>query len=108
MFFFRFLWTLYSNDSGTHICRSDFHRALQLEGSPTKNNIGRWPERTVTSLFGVGQDRVTFEHFRAWITYNREATLLSSWLLIYPSVSLSTEIETPTFYQTLAGKKTTT
>lgn len=102
----KFLWSLYCNDSGTHILRSEFQSALQVEGTlppdgTNKPNLS-W-DRTVVSLFGLGQDRVTFEDFRAWIIYNKEATVLSKWLLSNPCVSLSSEVETPTFYQTLAG-----
>lgn len=80
---FRFLWTLYSNESGTHILKTDFQNALQIEFelSPQNGNrksITSW-EHTVLSLFGAGQDKVTFEEFRAWIIYNKEATVLSRW-----------------------------
>ncbi|XP_031330548.1 ubiquitin carboxyl-terminal hydrolase 32-like isoform X2 [Photinus pyralis] len=101
----KFLWTLYSNDAGTHITKAEFQSSLQTEGAlpSTLSNPNLWWDRTIISLFGVGQDRVTFEHFRAWIQYNKEATVLSKWLLTNSSVSLSSELETPTFYQTLAG-----
>ncbi|XP_045466873.1 ubiquitin carboxyl-terminal hydrolase 32 isoform X2 [Harmonia axyridis] len=102
----KFLWSLYCNDSGTHILRSEFQAALQTEGTlpcepSNKPNLAL--DRTIVSLFGFGQDRVGFDHFRAWIQYNKEATILSRWLLSNPCVSLSSEVETPTFYQTLAG-----
>ncbi|XP_050309006.1 ubiquitin carboxyl-terminal hydrolase 32 isoform X2 [Anthonomus grandis grandis] len=104
----KFLWTLYCNDSGTYITRSEFHAALQIEGTlppsdggTIKPNIS-W-DRTIMSLFGVGQDKVGFEDFKAWIKYNKDSTILSKWLLSNPCVSLSSEVETPTFYQTLAG-----
>lgn len=105
--FHRFLWTLYCNDSGTHIVRSEFQSALQNEGTlPSMGNLNKpnlWWEKTLMSLFGNGQDRVGFDHFRAWIQYNKEATILSKWLLTNSCVTLSSEVETPTFYQTLAG-----
>ncbi|KAL3270541.1 hypothetical protein HHI36_021079 [Cryptolaemus montrouzieri] len=102
----KFLWSLYCNDSGTHIVRNEFQVALQTEGTlpcepSNKPNLAL--DRTIVSLFGFGQDRVGFDHFRAWIQYNKEATILSKWLLSNPCVSLSSEVETPTFYQTLAG-----
>ncbi|KAF5294350.1 hypothetical protein FQR65_LT10803 [Abscondita terminalis] len=101
----KFLWTLYSNDAGTHITKTDFQNALQIEGTLPSNlskpNV--WWDRTVVSLFGVGQDRVGFEHFRSWVQYNKEATVLSKWLLANSCVTLSSELEMPTFYQTLAG-----
>lgn len=56
----------------------------------------------LTSLFG-SSDRVGFEQFRAWITRHERATVLSRWLMIDSGVNLTTELETPTFYQSLAG-----
>ncbi|KAK9874217.1 hypothetical protein WA026_002571 [Henosepilachna vigintioctopunctata] len=102
----KFLWSLYCNDSGTHIIRNEFQTALLTEGTipcepSNKPNLSL--DRTLLSLFGFGQDRVGFDHFRAWIQYNKEATVLSRWLLSKTCVSLSSEVETPTFYQTLAG-----
>lgn len=50
------------------------------------------------------QDRVNYDEFRSWITQHPDATSLTRWLLSKPcSVSLSNELEMPTFYQTLAG-----
>ncbi|CAH0549675.1 unnamed protein product [Brassicogethes aeneus] len=95
----KFLWTLYSNDSGTHISKSEFQFALKEEGALPHVS---W-DITLMSLFAVGQDKISFEEFRQWIIYNKEATVLSKWLLSNPCVSLSSEVETPTFYQTLAG-----
>lgn len=83
LFFCRFLWTLYSNESGTHILKIEFQNALQIESElPPYNGYKKtttcW-ERTVLSLFGAGQDKVVFEDFRAWIIYNKESTVLSRW-----------------------------
>ncbi|XP_076255455.1 ubiquitin specific protease 32 isoform X3 [Rhynchophorus ferrugineus] len=104
----KFLWTLYCNDPGTYITRNEFQSALQIEGTlpppdgqSTKPNTN-W-DRTLISLFGVGQDKVGFEDFKAWIKHYNDATILSKWLLSNACVSLSSEVETPTFYQTLAG-----
>lgn len=77
------MWTLYSNESGTHILKNDFQNALQIEcelppHNGYKKTITSW-EHTVLSLFGAGQDKVAFEEFRAWIIYNKEATILSRW-----------------------------
>ncbi|XP_018565793.1 ubiquitin carboxyl-terminal hydrolase 32 isoform X2 [Anoplophora glabripennis] len=103
----KFLWTLYCNESGTQIVRSEFQSALQIEGtlppSDGSNKANPSWDRTSISLFGAGQDKVTFEEFRTWIIYNKEATVLSKWLLSNPCVSLSSDLETPTFYQTLSG-----
>ncbi|XP_030745241.1 ubiquitin carboxyl-terminal hydrolase 32 isoform X3 [Sitophilus oryzae] len=104
----KFLWTLYCNDPGTYISRNEFQTALQIEGSlpPSDGGVSKpntnW-DRTLISLFGVGQDKVGFENFKAWIKHNKDVTILSKWLLSNPCVSLSSEVETPTFYQTLAG-----
>lgn len=54
------------------------------------------------SLFGHSE-RVNFEQFKQWITRHERATVLSRWLLLESCVNLSTELETPTFYQSLAG-----
>lgn len=98
----RFLWTLYCNDSGNHIIKLDFQRALQLE---TNSSLSQSQfNANCSSLFTVGSDRATSEEFYGWIDHNRNATVLSRWLLTEPSVSLlSTVLDIPTFYQTLAG-----
>ena len=49
-------------------------------------------------------DSVSFESFRSWIMTHPEATSVSKWLLVEKhNVSLSNDLETPTFHQTLAG-----
>ncbi|CAG9854986.1 unnamed protein product [Phyllotreta striolata] len=102
----KFLWTLYCGDSVTHITRNEFKSALQTEDalspSDKSSKLHTSRDRTVTSLFG-NQDKVNFEDFREWILFEKEATVLSKWLLSNPCVSLSSELETPTFYQSLAG-----
>ena len=56
------------------------------------------------NCFILQTDRVTYEQFRAWVLRNRDATSVTRWLLQdAPTVSLSNNQETPTFYQTLAG-----
>ncbi|XP_053661152.1 ubiquitin carboxyl-terminal hydrolase 32 [Anopheles marshallii] len=126
----KFLWTLYCNDSGTHILKQEFQKAIQIETtyqsnatnstsnttncSNNNNNnqsvVNRnnqqqqqlhW-NRFQVSLFGQS-DRVTFEQFKSWIQMHRGATALSKWLLQDACVNLSSELETPTFYQSLAG-----
>ncbi|XP_055677370.1 ubiquitin carboxyl-terminal hydrolase 32 isoform X2 [Lutzomyia longipalpis] len=94
----RFLFNLYCNESGTHIIKHDFIRALQTElPQQTVINNNNW-----VSLFGQ-TDRVTFEQFKSWITIHRQGTVLGRWLLVEPVVNLSSELETPTFFQSLAG-----
>lgn len=110
---FRFLWNVYCNDSGTHIFKNDFAKALQIEetyqpsNAITGGSIRTAETQTRTqsiliSLFGHS-DRVNFEQFKSWIIKHERATVLSRWLLLESCVNLSTELETPTFYQSLAG-----
>ncbi|XP_017134812.1 ubiquitin carboxyl-terminal hydrolase 32 isoform X1 [Drosophila miranda] len=86
----KFLWNLYCNDSGTYIVKSDYVR-----------NVNLAPFESV-SLFAQSE-RVNFEQFQDWIVKHRNATVLSKWLLADNCVSLTSELETPTFYQSLAG-----
>lgn len=49
-------------------------------------------------------DQVTYEQFVVWVMHHPDACIVSKWLLTEPiSFSLSSDTETPTFYQTLAG-----
>lgn len=49
-------------------------------------------------------ERVTYEEFKEWLLIHSDATTVTCWLLAEPChVSLSNDLETPTFYQTLAG-----
>ncbi|XP_063695674.1 ubiquitin carboxyl-terminal hydrolase 32 isoform X2 [Culicoides brevitarsis] len=116
----KFLWTLYCNESGTHIIKSDFQRQLQTEATYQSNNILTTTTTTTNgystsnsqqailynkyqvSLFGQS-DRVTFEQFKSWITIHKDATILSKWLLVETCVQLTSDQDTPTFYQSLAG-----
>lgn len=110
---FRFLWNVYCNDSGTHIFKQDFAKALQIEETyqqsapvnpnrPTLAELQTKSQSILLSLFG-NSDRVNFEQFKQWIIKHERATVLSRWLLLESCVNLSTELETPTFYQSLAG-----
>ncbi|CAH4028089.1 unnamed protein product [Pieris brassicae] len=100
----KFLWTLYVNnqsENGTYIYKKDFARALHLETtSLPQTNLPRTGE-ILTSLFGTGE-RVTFEQFRSWLLIHKDATILSKWLL-YDRGNHVHDLETPTFYQSLAG-----
>ncbi|KQS44270.1 ubiquitin carboxyl-terminal hydrolase 32 isoform X1 [Drosophila erecta] len=86
----KFLWNLYCNDAGTFIIKSDYVR-----------NVNLAPFESV-SLFAQSE-RVNFDQFQDWIIKHRNATVLSKWLLADNCVSLTSELETPTFYQSLAG-----
>ncbi|KAG8282215.1 Ubiquitin carboxyl-terminal hydrolase 32 [Homalodisca vitripennis] len=93
-----FLFGLYSNESGTYILKEEFQKYLQVcESSYIPDSIG--------ALFNErGKDRVTLEEFGEWLRDYPDATSLSRWLLCEPcAVTISNELETPTFYQTLAG-----
>lgn len=49
-------------------------------------------------------ERISYEEFREWLLAHPDATTVTRWLLAEPChVSLSNDLETPTFYQTLAG-----
>lgn len=104
---------MYCNDSGTHIAKLEFLKALQIEETyqqpssrPTTTTrtieSQTYLHSILTSLFG-SSDRVGFDQFRLWITRHERATVLSRWLMIDSGVNLTTELETPTFYQSLAG-----
>ncbi|XP_062130524.1 ubiquitin carboxyl-terminal hydrolase 32 isoform X4 [Drosophila sulfurigaster albostrigata] len=86
----KFLWNLYCNDAGTYIIKSEYVR-----------NVSLAPFESV-SLFAQSE-RANFEQFQDWIIKHRNATVLSNWLLADNCVSLTSELETPTFYQSLAG-----
>lgn len=109
----RFLWNVYCNDSGTHIIKNEFARALQIEETYQQSNTVQTSKSStiesqtksqsvLLSLFGQS-DRVNFEQFKQWIIKHERVTVLSRWLLGEPCVNLSTDLETPTFYQSLAG-----
>lgn len=103
------MWNVYCNESNTHILKHEFTKALQIEVTyqPDYYTVDRAVTDTahtsiLISLFGQS-DRVTFEQFKNWIILHKKATILSKWLLLEAAVHLSTEMETPTFFQSLAG-----
>lgn len=113
--FFRFLWTLYSNDACTLIQKNDFYKALQIEATYQSNsslppgatlsrssNNNQQINFNYVSLFGSSSS-VNFDQFRSWILMHKNETVLSKWLLVESCVNLSSDLETPTFYQSLAG-----
>ncbi|XP_038217360.1 ubiquitin carboxyl-terminal hydrolase 32-like [Zerene cesonia] len=100
----KFLWTLYVNnqsENGSYIYKKDFARALHLENTSLPVTETPRTGEILTSLFGVGE-KVTFEQFRSWLLIHKDATILSKWLL-YNRRSHVHDLETPTFYQSLAG-----
>lgn len=103
--FSRFLWALYSNDTNQLIYKNDFYKTLQDEAmyQGRKSKTDHQKINTL-SLFGSSLSSVTFDQFRSWILMHRDATILTKWLLDSSvSLSLSSDLETPTFYQSLAG-----
>lgn len=114
----RFLWSLYSNEGyNGWIQRVELEKALRLEGADHQMTA-----QTLGALFGQEQsdNRVGYEQFQAYLSYNKEATILSRWLLICLNQSIIHDGSTsglpygspdgaigsslvPTFYQSLAG-----
>lgn len=103
----RFLWALYSNDSNQLIIKNDFFKILQNEityqfqrerNSQNENSLAN-----TLSLFGNSLTSVSFDQFRSWILMHKDATIFSKWLLLDSSISLTSNNEAPTFYQSLAG-----
>jgi len=92
----KFIYGVVAAESGGFIERGDLTRfCLDWENGclPTSLN----------SLFSEG-DRATFEQFNGWIEKNHEDLGLARWLLSPNSnLSLISHLDTPTFYQTLAG-----
>nr|XP_026488926.1 ubiquitin carboxyl-terminal hydrolase 32 isoform X1 [Vanessa tameamea] len=100
----KFLWTLYVNnqsENGTYIYKRDFAKALHLENTSLPINEAHGTIEILTSLFGSGE-KVTFDQFRSWLLIHKDATVLSKWLL-YDRSNVIQDLETPTFYQSLAG-----
>lgn len=74
-----------------------------LNSTQTTNRILQQMINTIEiSLFGQ-TEKVTFEQFKSWILIHKNTTIISKWLLQETGVDLSSELETPTFYQSLAG-----
>ncbi|XP_061723016.1 ubiquitin carboxyl-terminal hydrolase 32 [Cydia pomonella] len=100
----KFLWTLYVNnqgDNGTYIYKWDFASALHMENISLPFTEAHRSAEILTSLFGPN-DKVTFEQFRSWLLIHKDATVLSKWLLSGKANAVQ-ELDTPTFYQSLAG-----
>ncbi|CAG9791666.1 unnamed protein product [Diatraea saccharalis] len=100
----KFLWTLYVNnqsDNGTYIYKRDFARSLHLENTSLPVTGAQRTAEILLSLFGPGE-KVTFEQFRSWLLIHKDATVLSQWLLSGGG-HVAQDLETPTFYQSLAG-----
>ncbi|KAB7505762.1 Ubiquitin carboxyl-terminal hydrolase 32 [Armadillidium nasatum] len=92
----RFIFGVYSNEAGSHVVRSEMLKQLQ------RSEV-HYVKESVLKLF-ANNEKVSYDDFREWLINNPDATTITRWLLDENStVSLSNELETPTFYQTLAG-----
>lgn len=99
----KFIFGLYANEAGTHVGKHEMVQLVQAcEG-------GYIPEAVADCFLEVGDcvkqsEKVTYEEFSDWLLQHPDATSLTRWLLSEPcTVSLSNDLEMPTFYQTLAG-----
>ena len=91
----KFIFGLLASDNGM-IDRSDMIRQIR----DWEN--GYLPE-AVALLFS-DTDKVSFEDFIKWLDSNTESFSVARWLLLpNPNLSLVNKMDTPTFYQTLAG-----
>ncbi|RXG68144.1 Ubiquitin carboxyl-terminal hydrolase 32 [Armadillidium vulgare] len=92
------IFGVYSNEAGSHVVRSEMLKQLQ------RSEV-HYVKESVLKLF-ANNEKVSYDDFREWLVNNPDATTITRWLLDENStVSLSNELETPTFYQTLAGWK---
>jgi len=92
----KFIYGVVATESGGYIERGDLSRfCLDWENGYLPNSLNL--------LFSEG-DKATFEQFNSWIEKNHEDLGLARWLLSPNSnLSLISHLDTPTFYQTLAG-----
>lgn len=92
----RFIFSLCANEGGPYVYKDDMIRLVQACDN------GFVPE-AVADCFSESE-RVSFDEFKDWLLHRQDAMSLTRWLLSEKSsVTLSNELETPTFYQTLAG-----
>lgn len=92
----RFIFNLCANESGSYVVKEEMVKLVQ-------SCDGGFVPEAVADCF-IESEKVTFEEFRDWLLIHKDATTLTRWLLSDSStVSLSNDLETPTFYQTLAG-----
>ncbi|KAK7088275.1 hypothetical protein V1264_022210 [Littorina saxatilis] len=91
----KLIFGIYADESYTFIQKDEMDRkVLETEGhvSPALCNLFR------------ESDQVSFETFCTWVRDHPDATIISKWLLTETTtLSLSNDMDTPTFYQTLAG-----
>ncbi|KAK2185909.1 hypothetical protein NP493_217g02044 [Ridgeia piscesae] len=93
----KFLFGLYANENLSSISIEKHEMDAFILATD-----GQVPQ-SLSDLFRE-TDSVSYESFRCWILAHPDATSVSKWLLTEKhSVSLSNDLETPTFHQTLAG-----
>ncbi|KAL3857432.1 hypothetical protein ACJMK2_012103, partial [Sinanodonta woodiana] len=91
----KLIFGMYSDDSFSYIQKDEMDRRIIATEEQVSSDIAE--------LFRES-DQVSFEQFYTWVVQHPEATIVTRWLLMHPiAFSLSSDIETPTFYQTLAG-----
>ncbi|KAL8573322.1 hypothetical protein ACOMHN_032784 [Nucella lapillus] len=91
----KLIFGMYADESYSFVQKDDMDRkVLESEGhvSPALCDLFR------------ESDQVTYEQFYTWVRDHPDATIICQWLLTETTtLSLSNDMDTPTFYQTLAG-----
>ncbi|XP_041349176.1 ubiquitin carboxyl-terminal hydrolase 32-like [Gigantopelta aegis] len=91
----KLIFGMYADESYSYVQKDEMdRRVLETEGQVSP---------ALSTLFRES-DQVNFETFYQWVRIHPDATIITRWLLMEQSaISLSNDMETPTFYQTLAG-----
>ncbi|XP_071094049.1 ubiquitin carboxyl-terminal hydrolase 32-like isoform X1 [Haliotis cracherodii] len=91
----KLIFGMYADESYSFVQKDEMdRRILETEGQVST---------ALSSLFRES-DQVGFDAFYNWVRAHPDATIITTWLLMEPStISLSNDMDTPTFYQTLAG-----
>lgn len=91
----KLIFGMYADESYSYVQKDEMDRkVLESEGhvSPALCDLFR------------ESDQVTYEQFYTWVRDHPDATIICQWLLTETTtLSLSNDMDTPTFYQTLAG-----
>ncbi|XP_076452524.1 ubiquitin carboxyl-terminal hydrolase 32-like isoform X2 [Babylonia areolata] len=91
----KLIFGMYADETYSYVQKDEMDRkVLESEGhvSPALCDLFR------------ESDQVTYEQFYSWVRDHPDATIICQWLLTETStLSLSNDMDTPTFYQTLAG-----
>ena len=94
----KFIYGVLAVESGTHIERADMARAcIEWDGGPL-------PSALPMLFQDASSQKASFDQFAAWLDLHHDQLALASWILSPNSaLSLVSTLDTPTFYQTLAG-----